>query len=183
MRFPNEIWSLILNINYEAFCIKCAHQLPWNDSESYKRNSPYMRDSILGHLLLGHDVNEVIHNRRLFLEDGWGRGCTTLFIACKYQPSAVGILIDNGADVNFNSIYSSPIFIACSFQPSIVQLLIDKGANVNQQGGKGNITPLMLSCVIQPSLVGLFINAGAEVNACNIDGITPLWVSCWKKNK
>ncbi len=162
--FPNEIWALILNINYDRFCIECAHQLPWHyHSESYKRNGPYMRESILGHLLLGKDVNS---SKRL-----GGVTYTPLMCACsckRVDVSVVQFLIDNGANVNaFDVDGWTPLIIACQDHPSVVRLLIENGANVNDVDFDG-MTALMYACLYQLHVVQLLIENGVNVNA--IDG-------------
>ena len=90
MLFPNELWSMILGHNYEAFCVEVSITQPWTSWKSWNENR-LITETIVGHLLRKIDVND---NSIYY---GWAP------LMCAYQPSVVQLLIENGANVSATS--------------------------------------------------------------------------------
>ena len=129
---PREIWGMILNINYQRFCIRVARVLPLNLDESWK--DPFIKESVIGNISLQKITEEIIG------------------FACHYQPSIVELLIDNGSNVNYRARVTKttdivagrrrnwiPLTHFVTFHPSLFRLLIDNGADINAPGSDGMI--------------------------------------------
>jgi ankyrin repeat protein len=114
-------------------------------------------------------------------------GDTALHIyAQKYNPEAIRLLIDNGADVNLvkNSTYApwytAPLNIAARYsnQAVINQILQVPGVNVNfkDSSGRTPLHSLVGSSTNQATVESMkqLIAKGADVNAINMWGATPL---------
>ena len=104
-------------------------------------------------------------------------GLTKLHIAViEGDSKTVSHLLDNGADVNYESVDgTSPLHSACSFgQLECVEILLEHGANIEVRDARGD-TPLSIAALAgQPEIVELLLTHGAKTDVKNDKGNTPL---------
>jgi hypothetical protein len=106
-----------------------------------------------------------------------GKGTTPLHLAIIYQPDAIPILLENGADVNAALDDGLiPLHIAAMYQPNAIPLLIRFGANVNAADNNGR-TPLHVAAQHHPNAIPTLLENGANVNAQSKYRLTPLHVA------
>ena len=212
-QLPSEIWSLIINLNYERFCVEISYELKLKKLELrtnvivFKYSDFDMGKIIFDNESINDFIVEIVfghmlRNRSLILKTANYSGLTLLTCACQYQPSVAELLIKNGANVNSGANVNvangnvaarnrTPLINACQYQPSVVELLIKNGANVNAAtpyippcyGNEGGITPLINACQYQPSVVEMLIRNGANVNTSTDNGFTPLICACLNANE
>lgn len=105
------------------------------------------------------------------------------------QPSAafighkevVQLLIDNGAELNAISGYSSPLIQASAEgHEAVVQILVEKGAHVKCRSSVGKwLLPLLeASKRGHEAVVRILAEKGAYLNTQDSSGHTPLLTSC-----
>lgn len=85
------------------------------------------------------------------------------------------ILIENGADVNINSLVGTALHRACfRNNKEVVKLLLDNNADINLQNSTGTVIHTV-ALVDAPDIAELLIKRGGDVNTLNNGGLSPLY--------
>jgi hypothetical protein len=102
-----------------------------------------------------------------------------LLEACRLDPEQARQLVEQGANVNIQSINDwTPLHHACLYdRTSIVRILVEAGAYVNAKTDRGDI-PLHFTWYSNPELMEYLIAHGADVNLPTKSGKTMIQVGC-----
>ena len=103
-------------------------------------------------------------------------GDTPLMIAAyNHHAEGIRILLETGADVNYQNESCYNIALMYARNVPSVELLLEAGADVNKENLKGE-TPLISAMygMIDIRCIDLYIAAGADVNSKMYDGETAL---------
>ena len=103
-------------------------------------------------------------------------GYSPLVLACYYNnKEVVSFLLENGADVNYNSGFGTPLMAAVvkNHQDIIVQLL-QKNADVNLSDESGTTALHYATMFKNTNTIKLLTEAGADINRLDAQNYSPL---------
>jgi ankyrin repeat protein len=105
--------------------------------------------------------------------------CTKPHIEDLEETSAIAkILIDNGAEINIESIHNSPLHVAAKWNAELVKLLVENNAKIEYENNSGQ-TAIYTSDI---KSIEYLLSKGANINHIDDFKATPLqWAVSWGK--
>ena len=181
---PKELWSLILDMNYQEFCIQVAHTIPLDLVESWK--NPLIKESVIGTISLCNGC--VDFNIRILVPMGELRSYYVPlihFATFSNQIDILRLLLDHGADINAcDDTGMTALHRAIIRQLScLVGAMVFFGADVNAEIDRDSVlysswSPIHFTSRYYPHLLGFFVQHGADINASSSDDRLPIHHIC-----
>jgi len=167
-----SIWMIIL-ITMVYCCIGCNSNNKNSKEEEIEvpnldlHTAIYMRDLniIRQHIKAGSDVN---------IKEETRQSTPLITAAALDEPEAAQLLIDAGADLNYQNIDGSTALITAAVfgKTETAKVLVKAGANLNIQNNEGSTALLIASFLCNKEIVNMLIQNGADKTITNKRGKT-----------